>query len=335
MFASVVGFSSTILARMPRRVRRRLDAFGLAAVASITLTFVGLGELFRATLGTVAGMAFGVFLAILHFGVLRIVVAGGGMSLALPRTQAARWRAGRGPIGLFAVIGVFVAQGIVVMALEHPLGLSAGEHRLALFEVRSQRVWRELDDEESALADAERQAVVQVPRFDGTKDPEQEHVADDLLLRRSQLRERRVKAQRELEIYHDHLAQREFEGRRIAEAWGAHFATAAAVTALVAFFSALPAILRVLFRSAFSSYYGRRWEADRRLVLHWHGQTSAKMKDAFESRLWAIAPNGPIPECAPDPYLDPAFKSELRPGHGFLEGPLADTTRAIPWSPRR
>ncbi len=329
MLARLVGFAPHVVTRMPRAATWRLHAFGAAGLFSVALTFFGLGELFRAALGPFFGVFAGTFLAVLHFFVLRILVAGGGMSLSVSRREAARWRAGRGAIFLFAAVGSFAAQGIVVMALEAPLAGSVSEHREALFEVRRQSVAQQFDDlaydlrdEELAFQKSAQPSEIYARYTEGEKVAR----ATEFVHRKAQLEDRRHAADRELNLYRDHLWSREFEGRRIAEAWRSHWTTASQVTFVGILIAALPALLRVLFRSAFSSYYARRWESDRRLVLRHHSATVERVRAELTDYLRAVSPDAPIPEFARGPYVDPAFMSELRAGHGLVDGRVVDTT---------
>lgn len=323
---------------MTRRERRRLGAYGVAAVASVLLTFLGLGELFRATLGVASGLFAGLFLAALHLFVLRIVVAGGGMSLAVGRREAGQWRAGRGTLILIAAIGAFAAQGIVVLRLERPLSASVAEHREVLLEVRSQSVRARFDALEAELAE-------ECALFEGTSKPTHVHAAytDEerrsalaaLERRKVELEDRRRSAEREVRLYREHLWTREFEGRRILEAWRVHTATAAWGTLALTLLAALPALLRLSFRSVFASYYAKRWEIDRRIVAADYARAMELVDAALAANVRRVRADAPAPKRAPSPFAEPAFGAGLRAGYGLLDGRLIDTLHATEARGRR
>jgi len=338
MLASLVGLAPRIVARMTRRDRMRLGVYGVSAVASVWATFLGLGELFRATLGVASGLLAGLFLAALHLFVLRIVVAGGGMSLAVGRREAALWRAGKGTLVLLALIGAFAAQGVVVLFLERPLSASVAEHREVLLEVRSQGVRARFDALELALED-ERELFLR------TSKPSKVHALYTEEARRAilatfdrkkvALDDRRRAAERDVRLYREHLWTREFEGRRILEAWRVHTSTAAWGTLALTCVAALPALLRLFFRSAFASYYAKRWELDRRLVAADFARTMHLVDAALAANLRRVRDDAPAPRRAPSPYADPAFAAGLRAGYGLIDGRVIDTIHATAARGRR
>ncbi len=337
MLTSLAGLTPGLVDAMPRRTRRLLRAYAAAALVSVASTFFGLGELFRATLGTAFGIFAGVLFAALELWVLRILVAGGGMSLALGRREAAQWRAGRGALVQLALVGLFSAQGVVVVALEKPLGASVADHRGALLAARRHGFTSGFRARQAAL-DAERAELDQAHRaakprslFAHAATAEQ---FTDWAARRDRLAEDRRRADRDLYVYREHLWTREFEGRRITEAWRAHTWTAAFVTLVVALLTVLPALLRARARSAFASYYARRWEVDRHLVLAAHEHTVAAIERSLRECVRRVSPDAPAPRVGTSPFQEPAFGGALLAGHGLVLGPVADPQRR-PADPRR
>ncbi len=329
MFARLAGFTPHHVARLPAAARRRLEGFGVASVAASFTVFLGLGELFRAMLGSVlVGLTVGLFLSILFLTVVRILVAGGGMSLGVGRGEAARWRAGRAPVLIFAIIGAISAQGIVVMALDGPLARSVAEYRKALLEVRRQGREAAFDAAESAFTEEAKQlAREEKPSEFRTKMATKRHQEELHALdrRRADLGEARRLGERDLGLYEAHLQEREFEGRRIAEAWRTASLVSLVVLCIVTGIIVSPAVLRVVFRSALASYYARRWEADRRIVLADYEHSVHAAHTAMGQYLRAINDAAVNPQHPPGPFKDPAFRTAQRAGHGLLDGVVVDT----------